>query len=237
MASLNSNLCRVGDVILFYGFGLVGAAQGAAKGLKVLTAIPSLISAAQGGGAAFQGSSNANHAAIITAIGPNHTPFEMSHATNAGVATVDVDTYLLGYSGSCQVFRMNHAEYPAMAGRVGGTWSAPAAGLGAMPYSVPKGFLSAFQSSSYGPGAKQRADFYRANRDQVGGPADFKNLADGRAKAMFCSMFVIACYQAVMPDAYVEQMLALDAKHTSPMYFDGYLKGSQHWQQVNAAGP
>ena len=235
MPSLNATKCKAGDLILFYGVNAVAVGQGAAKGLKVLTALPALISAVQGGAAAFQGSATCNHAAIITEV-EGRRVFNLAHATSAGVQLTDVDNYLLGMEGSCQVFRMRGKfDFAAEAGRVGATWASAAAnGAAGIVYSTDKGFLSAFQSSSFGSGAKQRAAFYRANKDRPGGPADIGNMLQGRAKAMFCSMFAIACYQATMSDMYLGVMLALDAKHTSPMYLDGYLKGSQHWEQINA---
>ncbi len=235
MPSLDQSRCKVGDLLLFYGFNAVGVAQGAAKGLKYLTALPALISSAQGGSTALLASADCNHAAIITSC--TRQSFNLAHATNAGVQAVDIDNYLLGVTGACKLFRMRgQYDFGTLAGQVGAKWAeapegAPRTG---MPYATSKAILSAFSSSSFGSGAKQRAAFYRAARDKAGGPQDLKNMTEGRSKAMFCSMFVIACYQAVMSDMYLGQMLALDAKHTSPMYLDGYLKGSQHWEQVNA---
>lgn len=237
MPRLVASRCQVGDIVLFYGFNRVGTAQGLVKGLKVLTALPALISATQGGASAFQGAADCNHAAIVTACAQHD--FNIAHATSAGIVAVDLDNYLLGVTGSCKVFRMNtRHDFPREAGQVGATWATRTDNTGhdGMPYGSLKAFLSAFGSSSFGPDARHRAAFYRANRDREGGPQDFKNMHQGRAKAMFCSMFVIACYQAVMSDMYCEQMLALDAKHTSPMYLDGYLKGSQYWDEVNAEG-
>lgn len=234
MPSLNPAKCKPGDIVLFYGYNLVGVAQGMAKGLKAVTILPALVSAAQGGKAAMTGAANANHAAIITEV-KGRTVFNMAHATSRGVQLVDIDTYLLNATGSCQLFRMKgEFDFAPQAGKVGETWSNRDTNLpGGMIYATGKGFCSAFQSSSFGSGAKSRAAFYRQNKAKQGGPADLANMMEGRAKAMFCSMFVIACYQAVMSDMYCEQMLALDAKHTSPMYLDGYLKGSQHWERVD----
>ena len=235
MPGLDIALCKPGDLLLFHGFNMVGVAQGAVQGLKILTALPALISAAQGGARAFQGSADCNHAAIITASTTQR--FQMAHATNAGVTSDDIDNYLLHVTGAVKVFRMRgRFDFAALAGKVGDKWSETPDGkprMG-MPYATGKAFLSAFSSSSYGSGGKQRAAFYRADKDKAGGPQDLKNMGEGRSKAVFCSMFVIACYQAVMSDMYVEQMLAMDAKHTTPMYLDGFLKGSQHWEQVNA---
>lgn len=236
MPGLNSKMCQVGDIILFYAHNIVSAGQGMAKGMKVLTALPGLVSAARGGSAAFQGAATCGHAAIITRI--DGQIFNMAHAGNAGVITEDIDAYLLGRGGSCAVYRLGSADYPRLAGQVGATWTATE-GLGrpGMVYSTPKGSVCAFGSSSFDSGARRRAAFYRANANTLGGPQDIGNMLEGRSKAMFCSMFVIACYQAVMPEMYAEQMLALDAKHTTPMFLDGYLKASQHWTQINAQRP
>jgi len=235
MPSLDKRLCKAGDVLLFYGFNAVGVAQTAVKGMKFLTAVPAAVSAAQGGAAAFSGRADCNHAAIITEIG--RIQFNMAHATTMGVVASDIDNYLPSFQGECAVFRLNGQEQlAAEAGTVGATWSSKPADenqLG-MPFASSKSVCSVFGSPSFVWGAKDRAAFYRRNRSRAGGPQDEKNREQGRAKAMFCSMFVVACYQAAMEEAQAEEMLALDAKYTSPMYLDGYLKGSAAWQQVNA---
>ena len=234
MPSLNPAKCKVGDVVLFYEYNLVGVGQGLVKGLKTLTILPAVVSVARGGSTAFRGAANANHAAIITGI-EGRRVFSMVHATNSGVQSVDIDMFLLGASGALQLFRQKgQFDFAAEAGKVGATWAMAAEeSPGGMPYATSKAFCSVLQGPSFGSGAKQRAAFYRQSKDRQGGPADLANMRDGRSKAMFCSMFVIACYQAVMSDMYCEQMLALDAKHTSPMYLDGYFKNSQHWERVD----
>jgi len=236
MPSLDKTRCKAGDVLLFYGFNSVGYGQGAVKGLKILTAVPAAVSAAQGGAAAFAGRADCNHAAIITEIG--RARFRMAHATSIGVVDCDIDNYLLGFEGECAVYRLNGQEQlAAAAGTVGATWSSsPADGAErGMPFANRKSFCSVFGSPSFVWGAKKRATFYRLNKARPGGPQDEENRKEGRAKAMFCSMFVVACYQAAMSEAQAEEMLALDAKYTSPMYLDGYLKGAAAWQQVNAS--
>ena len=243
MPGLNFRKCKVGDIVLTYGFNPAGGAQGVVKTFKALTILPAMVSAAQGGKTAFAGAANANHALIITNIvGPargmpdDSAKIFAAHAANAGVDSDDLNSFLGAGSGACQVFRMKgEFDFASRAGAVAETWTSPdKTAPRKMVYATGKAICSAFQSSSFGSGAKQRAAFYRQHAATRGGPTDLQNMKQGRAKAMFCSMFVIACYQAVMSDMYCEQMLALDAKHTTPMYFDGYLKGSQHWERVDA---
>ena len=230
MPSLDKTRCKAGDVLLFYGFNAVGYAQSAVKKIKFLPAV-------QLSAAASAGRPDCNHAAIISQIGPNAT-FNMAHATSRGVLSSDIDNYFANFTGECAVYRLSGQEpLAAGAGAVGATWSnSPAneAEIG-MPFANLKSLCSVFGRPSFDAGAKMRAAFYRLNRTRAGGPQDTKNQQQGRAKAMFCSMFVVACYQAAMEEAQAEEMLALDAKYTSPMYLDGYLKGSAAWQQVNAS--
>ncbi len=236
MPNLDMKRCKAGDLLLFYGFNAVRVGQLAVKGMKFLTAVPAMVSVAQGGAAAFTGRADCNHAAIITEVA-HPFRFQMAHATNRGVVDCDIENYLSGFEGECAVYRLSGQEQlAAAAGQVGATWSSGPSNEAenGMPFASLKSVCSVFGSASFVRGAKERAAFYRLNKARAGGPQDEKNQKQGRAKAMFCSMFVVACYQAAMEEAQTEALLALDAKYTSPMYLDGYLKGSATWQQVNA---
>jgi hypothetical protein len=87
--------------------------------------------------------------------------------------------------------------------------------------------------------ATQRRLFalFRQHRNTAGGPP---NLKKGVGEmSMYCSMFVIACYQAVLgDDAVTGQVMGLDAKFTSPMTLDGYLRSKgELWEEVNVLSP
>ncbi|MDB5309171.1 MAG: hypothetical protein JWO38_3373 [Gemmataceae bacterium] len=153
----------------------------------------------------------------------------ISHATGATDAAISTDPFGT-CDGSVQVFRLGILDdVPPEAAGVALTW-APNSGSN-LRYSISKAVGCAFRSSSFGSGAKKRAAFYRAHRNTRGGPPGEDG---GTFKSMFCSMFVIACYQAVMDDARTDGVLSLDAKNTSPMYLDGYLRNSPHWSTINA---
>jgi hypothetical protein len=235
MPGIKTRDCRAGDIILFYDLNIVSAGLGFAKAAKGLTVLPAVISAAQGGSNAIVGSATANHAGIVCG---EHEPFwDLAHATNAdGVHREDLSQWAKGCSGTVQVFRLKILPGTAgAAAKVANNWAEKddENNVG-MKFSKSKGGLCALRSSMFGPGAKERAQFYRANKDRKGGPVDWKNWERGTHKSMFCSMFVVACYQAALEDYRIEQVLALDAKNTSPMYLDGYLRNSPHWETVGA---
>jgi hypothetical protein len=135
------------------------------------------------------------------------------------------------------VFRMvpsgGDERYTHDAGRVGKYWSGEATGengnwnvAGVGVYSVKKAVLSALGSHAFGPGASERAQVYRNSRAIAGGPpATGSTPQNPKKKGFFCSMFVIACYHAAFPDDQLcKKYLPLDAKYTSPMTLDGYLR-------------
>lgn len=233
--AISAKDCKPGDIILFYDWkNLVSVGLGAAKTLKTVTVLPAMASAAQGGGNAFIGNATANHAGIV--CGEHASYPDLAHATNAlGVSREDLASYCKACSGKLQVFRLKITpETAADAAKVALKWSTHDDNAVGMEFAKDKAGACAFRSSFFGPAAKARAQFYRENKNREGGPVDFKNWERGTHKSMFCSMFVIACYQAVMEDYRIEQILSLDAKTTSPMYLDGYLRTSPHWE---AKGP
>src|SRR5262245_46651139 len=211
MPGPNHRLCRPGDVILFYGLNLVSAGEKVAKTLKILTVVPAVVSAAQIGTAGLTGNASCNHAAVISRITLNSSgsvrAFDMSHATAArGIVTTDVDNYFLSAGGTAKIFRCKYAGAGADAAAVALRWADDLART--LPFAPGKAFLSALRSSSYGSGAKARAAHFRQHRNTAGGPP---GLNSGAAEmSMFCSMFVIACYQAALgDDAVTGQVMGL----------------------------
>src|SRR5262249_2527192 len=144
--------------------------------------------------------------------------------------------YFAKISGKVKIFRPwdpmgNIGEFAAKVARL---WAPKDDKMRKMPFSKSKGFLSALRSSSYDSGAKARAAQFRQYSNIEGGPP---NLETGVGeKSMFCSMFVIACYQAVFTtDAATAPVMGLDAQATSPMTLDGYLRSNTTWwKEVNA---
>lgn len=233
--------CRPGDIILFYGLNGVAVGEKIAKTLKILTVVPAIVSAVQIGTAGIAGSASCNHAAIISRIARNNlgsaSAFDMSHATGAeGIITENIDNFFLNSGGEAKIFRCRYGGAGDDAATVARQWAPSGFDVQSrrMSFSAGKAFLSALRSSRYGSGAKARAANYRRHRARQGGPPDLGNgVAD---MTMFCSMFVIACYQAALgDDAVTGQVLALDSQCTSPMTLDGYLCGhSNMWEQINA---
>lgn len=199
-----------------------------------------------------KGTAKANHAIIVSdrteirSLTPPRVDLRYSHAVNQGCYSGDLEVYLANHTGNIAVFRLKDGADTAglgtAAARVAATWAnenAPFndAQVGAS-YSMWKAVSSAFSSHSFGPGARRRAAHYRAHRGTVGGPTSTTQFSRGKdkKKEWFCSMFVIACYQAAMADdAVASRVLALDARNTTPMTLDGYLKGSQRWKLLGYA--
>jgi hypothetical protein len=97
-----------------------------------------------------------------------------------------------------------------------------------MGYALGKATAPAFGLSTYGPAARERARFYHQHRNTAGGPPGVKH----EKKTMFCSMFVIACYQAALGEVHAATYMALDAKNTSPMKLQDYLVNSGLWESA-----
>lgn len=169
----------------------------------------------------------------------------LCHATNGGCTWHPLDGYFDRHEGSVGVYRLANeatgARLAEAAGRVATTWAREFhhGGQGPSQYSLRKAFNSAFRSSWYGPGAKERARKYRAARATDGGPASDKywGLSGNKTdkKEWFCSMFVIACYQAATEnDEQVQASIPLDARASTPMELDGYIRNSRLWTRVGA---
>lgn len=165
------------------------------------------------------------------------------HSTGLGFIRESIDRHLENSGGSFAVFRMqadgNDRAYALLAGCVAQKWAAvnfdDNEPPGDLNYSRLKAFMSALGSHTFGPGASNRAALYRTYRNTIGGPTGDSSTADRPTKkGFFCSMFVIACYQAASPDdAYCRKYLALDAKYTTPMALDGYLRSNRtRWRLV-----
>ncbi len=163
------------------------------------------------------------------------------HSTGDGFLRQSIDLYLKDHGGSLAVFRMqadgNDFEYAIYAGAVARRWAAINRDdneVGESSYSSLKAFMSALGSSAFGPGASNRAALYRRHKDTYGGPPADRERPGHTHKGFFCSMFVLACYQAASPDdAYCRKYLALDAKYTTPMTLDGYLRSNRNrWRLV-----
>ncbi len=167
----------------------------------------------------------------------------IAHSTGGGCIASDADAYIAQHTGKLEVFRLAddnlRASLAQRAGQVAITWAADPSENPNLPeqYSKWKAFTSILGTSSYGPNAKARAKKYRAHRAERGGPPSDMSWGLSRNKTgkkeWFCSMFVIACYHAASTDdAEVARCLPLDAKHTTPMLLDGYLRRSGLWTRV-----
>lgn len=207
---------RRGDIVLVSKAASgVAIAQGSLQFFKYLTVAPALISLARNSSKpiAIQ---NANFVhSLIYAGGTGH-----SHSTNNGTKTE-----LFNPKNGDVIFRAND---PAAAERVADTakrWANEKGG----EYSKRKAIVSALGSSKFGSQAKARAEHYRTHVNTPGGPPA-KDASE--KKHWFCSMFVIACWQAVLTEQETSDRMALDARYATPMTLGTYLTNNVHWERI-----
>ena len=204
---------QAGDILLVKNSSkAVSVGQGLTQFFKILTIGPLLLSLGRNGGKHGVGIDNAGygHALIYISNGLN-----WAHATNSGLVRGTFETK----KGDI-LFRKS-GDLAGKAAEVAKKWTAVEG-----KYNVRKGILSAFGSSSYGSGAKERAGIYRANRDESGGP---QNKDDDGKKSWFCSMFVIACWQAACNEEDTASLMALYARNSTPMTLASYLFNHPEW--------
>jgi hypothetical protein len=222
---------KAGDILLFHGFNGVSFAQGAAQFLKMATVVPALVSASQTGLTGLTGNVKASHAGLVTTGGVNA---EFAHARKSGIAESSVTTSTCRFLAVEPyreqidfpwVYRPTKGGLGRDAAEVASLWSKPGVS-GKMSYTVSGAIGSAFHSSSFGSGAKQRAQAYRQARMTRGGPQG--TLA--AQSATFCSAFVIACVQACLSETLSASNMSLDAIHTSPATLQNYLGNSGAWR-------
>lgn len=194
--------------------GAVAIGQGTLQFFKHISIIPTMIAFGRLGGGKNVVIQNAGfaHALIF------HSNREgWAHSTNAGTVAGVADP-----SAGDVIFRCNNREKANLAGDTGLIWT-----KGGGTYKSSKALKSGFRSSKYGDDAKARAAIYRKYREAEGGPPS----RDGKEqKHWFCSMYVIACWQAAMAsDAEVEQYMRLDASYSTPMTLATYLENHTEW--------
>lgn len=163
------------------------------------------------------------------------------HSTGGGCNWQYAQTYFAEHAGKLAAFRLRgdgqSERLAQQASQIAARWAVEAGtNLAAdTRYSQWKAFWSAFHSHCYGSGAEKRAAIYRQHRDTAGGPpsSNMDKARRGKQKDWFCSMFAIACFHAATADAREAQTyLPLDAKHTTPMTLDGFVRTSKRWQLV-----
>jgi len=165
------------------------------------------------------------------------------HSTGGGCNWQYASTYFGTHTGKLAAFRLRGTGNPqarqlAMrTSQIAARWAVESGTNHTTDtrYSNWKAFWSAFHMHTYGDGAEKRARIYRTHMNTPGGPpsSNSSRAARNEKKDWFCSMFAIACYHAATADAVeAKTYLALDAKHTTPMTLDGYVRSSSQWQLV-----
>ncbi|HUJ27211.1 MAG TPA: hypothetical protein VLW85_14400, partial [Myxococcales bacterium] len=176
-----------------------------------------------------QGNAGAFHAALY--LGGGRT----AEAHGGDLATARVGQRSIDDHGGFlfQVYRPKDQVLADAAAKVGETWANRR-----MKYKVPA--LVPFERASYGPLGHREALDYATHADTAGGPPDVDK--------MFCSQFVVACYQAAAGAALIEKKghlkaseldmpcgIDLQASNTSPLALDAQMVvGVQHgvWEHV-----
>lgn len=114
------------------------------------------------------------------------------------------------------IFRCGSEQKARAAAQVGRTW---ATGTDAGKWKLGKALRSAIGIGSYGGDAKKHSAFYRANKATANGPP---------GQDWFCSMFVIACWQAALDnDAQTQDYMKIDAPYSTPMTLATYLESNR----------
>ncbi|MBX3206573.1 MAG: hypothetical protein KF764_15985 [Labilithrix sp.] len=153
---------------------------------------------------------------------------DVVHATGRGMMIDDVDMW----TTHSDVFRPR-ALLPALADGI----DQVARRLQAQKTQYGKaraGLKSWTGSSSFGSGARERLAKYRTRM-----AVPFEDSAEAIVKNVFCSEFVVLCYQLASADENGRHFIKLDAKHTLPKNLRAYLQNDlAYWEHIGqlAAG-
>ncbi len=93
-------------------------------------------------------------------------------------------------------------------------------------YSVVKALKCPLGSARYGSRARERAQRYHNSPDAP----PFSTNDPSRSERMFCSMFIVAAWQAAVGPDKAATIMGRDAAYTSPVNLHGYLVGNTEWQ-------
>lgn len=169
----------------------------------------------------------------------------LCHSTGSGLIWSKTEDYFGSHGGSFAAFRLRaDATTPGLiagAASAAETWAhtpSNAADPAGTHYSTWKAIKAGVSSHIFGADASRRAAIFRQHRATAGGPPSqvsawsidpWKNRS-GKMD-FFCSMFAIAVYHAASADdAQCRTYMPLDARRTSPMMLDGFLRTSDRWQ-------
>lgn len=145
----------------------------------------------------------------------------VTHAVNAGVVTEALFNILRFTYQSAMIFRSNNPNEARAAAAVAALWGQQGSQGQKMQFAKRKAAMSVFGSAKYGSSAQQHAAEYAQYANTAGGPPSLHDPSN-RSKAMFCSMFVVAVYQAAL-GAQAATRMNIDARNTSPMKLAAFL--------------
>ncbi|PVZ70616.1 hypothetical protein [Pelagibaculum spongiae] len=229
---------KLGDIVFMNGQGTNGASV-----IKAQTALQKVCLFGRDSWQTRAASPETYHCGIVCHVEKNKV--ELAHAASKGFARIEIAADTLGsetglYEGSSfKVFRCQSCRGLAdLSGIIARKWvpcnSQPRFWkgeeyyYGPAAYSARKAYRTFGRSSHYGSGAKQQAALYFQHQD---GSVPALHNETG-IKQMFCSMFVVAIWQAAAgPDASA-QVMAKDARFTSPMALEGYLVQNNFWDEL-----
>jgi hypothetical protein len=199
----------VGDILMTIGFG--GGAQEHAQRFSKMF----------GGKDLSQGFEGAGHATMYLGRGV------VTEAVDKGVRRVYIYKYLGNFGGSrVNVYRCKDREWAKNAALLGKQWSGGLTktvkgyrkGLwGDAKYSSKSAIFSPFSSYAWGKRARLRAIKYAARR-KLGSPVGKEGL--------YCSMYVVCCYQGAALIDYVNPIPTSDHKAINNF---GYSHAQKYW--------
>lgn len=232
-----------GDILVFHDINGVSIGSGAAQVLKMVTILPAVYSACKNSAqdkdwtSAFTSiaSAGAVHCAVVVEVMSGD--YWISHATTAGLISGKLSKVRAGYGGEITAYRMEKGFYGDVVAKVAETWATDITSQTKLSdiknthFANKKAGFSAFGNSAYGSGAKERAALYAQYKSRPGGPPHLVDNGSG-TKKFFCSMFAIACTQAGLTEGERKMFMSLDAKYSSPMVLEDYLKSHPRWEAI-----
>jgi hypothetical protein len=144
---------------------------------------------------------------------------DVAHATSKGMKVEDV----INWSALSRVYRPKNLM-PGMADRLDKIAKRMAEEDTKTEYGKSRAFFGSWTGTgTYGESAKQRLITYRLRLSLKGDHAIVKNV--------YCSEFVVLCYQLACEDDNSRHFIKLDAKHTLPKNLRAYLDNDKaYWE-------
>lgn len=209
---------KKGDILLFSNGGMIPKLTVQA-GQKLLGLGRGLDSSLIHAGIVTKGGDAASSAWIFPDI-------KVTHAIGTGICEQRLDLILKTGYQFAMIFRPSPALASVaakQAAAIAQRWAQPGQQHPPMRFSRRKAFMAGFGSSNYGAQAQSRAAEYHQYKDTNGGPPSL-HASQNRNKSMYCSMFVVAVYQAALGPQQTTVHMNIDARNCTPMKLADFVR-------------